>query len=47
MYFLYKIPGKPPSKRTTLVRAVGTNVYVDKISNFIAQYVSGTRWKPD
>ena len=29
--FLYKIPGKPSSKRTTLVRVVATDVYLDKI----------------
>ena len=30
-YLLYEIPRKPPSKRTTLVRVVATNVYLDKI----------------
>ena len=30
-YFLYKIPGETPSKRTTLLRVVATNVYVEKI----------------
>ena len=31
MEFLYKIPGKRPSKRTTLVRVIATDMYVDKI----------------
>ena len=31
MYFPNKIPGKPHSKRTTLVMVVATDVYLDKI----------------
>ena len=30
-YFLYKIPGETPSKRTALVKVVATNVYLAKI----------------
>ena len=30
-YFLYKIPDKPTSNRTTLVRVVAIDVYLDKI----------------
>ena len=28
MYFLYKMPGKLPSKRTPLVREVASNIYI-------------------
>ena len=30
-HFLYKIPGKPSPKRTTLVGVVATDVYLDKL----------------
>ena len=29
-YVLYKVPRKPPSKRTTLVKVLATIVYLDK-----------------
>ena len=45
MFFLYNIPGKASSKRTSLLRVVATNVYLDKIWNFVVQYISGTKWK--
>ena len=44
-YFLYKITGKAPSKRTTLARVVATDVHLDQIWRFIVQYVSEARWK--
>ena len=44
-YFLHKITGKAPSKRTTLARVVATDVYLDQIWRFIVQYVSEARWK--
>ena len=30
-HFLYKIPGKPTSKRITLVRVIATNIDLDKM----------------
>ena len=42
-YFLYKITGKPCSKRTTLVRVVATDIYLGKIGNFIVQYIPGAK----
>ena len=37
MYFFYQIPGKPTSKRPTLLRFLATDVHLNKKEFFIVQ----------